>query len=786
MSSGFGNVYGNFVSILSMGPIKLPADSTVEFVLALVHANDSTSIENDIRKAIDHYMAFYLGPEPAPPPKITSVEVEQGGARPGAKGEPGASVTLYFDATTEDWEDPFLKKFLNDLLAAPPGTDLGNIRLLNPWLEDSLRALIPNNVAAIHVFKSCDGGNTFTDDDDCMSDPATSGGIFGDVGWLPLATLEPDASGDFVNSFHDDGVFGGRTFLYSLVPQTRGLEVTIINGVPDTAQVLASGDTVFTCVSECRSEVLSIAPTLLARLATATGEPNVASVYIPVSQQAGSARATVELVTPSPDFVPFERMNVKPTRDDVLDGQYRLLFADEATVTEVSVVKPTETIVLQTTVQAVDGGTDTLTLTAAGPVAVEGPFTETVVADTVTRVWTFSALSAVLADANDTPIMVTASLSGGQTVPGRYFGLPNFPGFTMSIDNTVGGQFKEQFYLDQTGTKIGPLVEPAVTFLVDEASDVTAEGRYRLTWTDQPFGSASPFKLDFRDPEGTRDAVVASLTGRTEGQTAATDATTAGIVGLDPADLIAARLPFRLENITDPSNPTPVTVVVPRSGKATNLLLGNGLDTLNVTVPETEWIPGDQLILVEGTNVTFGTAVFGCVPSVWLRLQCNPVDINSRGGTGYIPPKPGHELHYSYYQTITSGTEYVFAVQSAVAGVAAMDSVARIRSSLDSIKVVPNPFIMFSQYSTSGGQDRIIFTHMPPQGVLRIFTVAGQFVQEIRWGPEDLNARGDLFFNLRTREGNEMAAGLYLYVVSALDEAGGEIGTAKGKFVIIK
>jgi hypothetical protein len=116
----------------------------------------------------------------------------------------------------------------------------------------------------------------------------------------------------------------------------------------------------------------------------------------------------------------------------------------------------------------------------------------------------------------------------------------------------------------------------------------------------------------------------------------------------------------------------------------------------------------------------------------------------------------------------------------------AANDVDRILASLDSVKVVPNPFVMYSSYSTGGDEDRIIFTHVPPNGVLRIYTVTGQFVQLIRWGPGDLHGQGDLWFNLRTREGNEMAAGLYLFVLTAKDEAGNELGTAKGKFVLIR
>jgi hypothetical protein len=785
LPGGFGNVYSNMGAVVGVGPVKLPADSTVGWVVALVHANDFAGIENDIAKTIDHYQAFYLGPEPAPAPAITSVEVQEGGERVGPDGQPEAAVTLYLDATAEDWEDPFLQKFLDDMLAADPASELGRIRDLNPFLGDTLRALIPNNVAAIHVFKSCDGGATFTDDSDCFSDPAT-GGVFGDVGWLPWMTLEPDANGDFDNVVSDNGIFGGRSFLYSVITETYGLEVAV-----QTGEVLDTVGTEIICIQGCGSTILSIAPKLVPVISTSTGAPQVASVYIPVSQQSGSESATVSLVTPSPDFMPFSRMGVRPTTDEVSDGSYTLMFGDEVIVTEQATVAPTGTTIDQTTVQVIDGGTDTLTLSVAGPVAVEGPFSETLVGDQRTRVWTIAALAAVLADASGVPLTVTSDLGGGQTVPGRYFGLSNYPGFTFSIDNGLGGSFNEQFYLNPDGEKVGPLVEPAVTFLEGEASAVTAEGRYRITWTDRPYGSASPFVLNLLDPDGTRQAVVQSLEGRTLGQTATTDPDLASFLGLPGEALLPARLPFVVENITDPDNPMPVQVAITSDAKVSEILLGIDLDTLTVEVPETEWVPGDRLILVEGSapafDITFGAAVIGCVPAVWQRITCNPVALSSRGATGYIPATPDQELHFSYFQTITSQTEYVFSVTSSVSGEELMASdPARIRAALDSVKVVPNPFVMFSRYSTSGGVDRIIFTHVPPQGVLRVFTVTGQFVQELRWTPEDLNGRGDLWFNLRTREGLEMAAGLYLYILTAEDEGGREIGTTKGKFVLIK
>ncbi len=871
LPGGFGNVYANRGAVTGVGPISMAAGDTVEWVFAVVHANDQAGIEADIAKAIDHYQAFFLGPEKAPEPTITSVEVQEGGENASADGYPQAAIALYFDDTSEQWEDPFLSKFLVDMLAADPESDLGKIRILNPFLEDTLRALIPNNVAAIHVFKSCDGGGTFTNDATCFAAPAT-GGVFGDLGWLPWTTLEPDAAGAFGNVVSDNGIFGGRSFLYSLVTETRGLTVAVRTGDPGdaelsaTAQDVGTGDgttVVFsgsldtipvapnsvtitdgiqtvtddgvgnlvgdvnpaspntidyatgdfsvtfaeapaadaeitaqfqfifaTCIANCGSDVLEIAPVIVPSITTSTGAPNVASVYVPISQQPGYTPPAIELVTVSPDFIPFDRMNVRATQDEVDDGEYSMLFGDAVTVTEVATVSATGAVVDQTTVE-VEGTGGTTTLTAPGKVAVEGPFEETLDGDQRTRVWTFGDLTAVLADGSDVPLTVTADLAGGQTVPGAYFGLANYPGFTFSIDNSVAGGFEGQFYLYANGEVIRPLVEPSVTYLAGEASGVTAQGRYRITWADQPFGPASPFVLNFADPDGTEQAFQQSLTSRELGQMATTDPDIASYLGLPAEALLPVRLPFTVENITDIDNPTPVAVVITEDLKTTGIPLGIDLTTLNVEVPETEWVPGDGLILVEGSapdfDITFGFAMLGCLPSSWARTTCNPVALTSAGATGYIPVKPDEELHLSYYQAITSATGYTFDVSSAVSG---SNLVANNRdaivAALDSVKVVPNPFILFSRYSTDGNVDRVIFTHVPPQGVLRVFTATGQFVQQIRWTPDDLNERGDLWFNLRTKEGLEMAAGLYLFVLTAQDENGAEIGTTKGKFVLIK
>ena len=140
-----------------------------------------------------------------------------------------------------------------------------------------------------------------------------------------------------------------------------------------------------------------------------------------------------------------------------------------------------------------------------------------------------------------------------------------------------------------------------------------------------------------------------------------------------------------------------------------------------------------------------------------------------------------------YAVPYSSEREFTFTVSPLVAGA----RISRItQAQLDSVKVVPNPYVMYSNYETNPtNEQRIMFTHLPPAGMIRIYTAAGQFVQQIRWTPADLNHGGDLYFNLLTREGLEMASGLYLYTVTA-QEAGGGTGTRKrqqiGTFIIIR
>jgi hypothetical protein len=104
---------------------------------------------------------------------------------------------------------------------------------------------------------------------------------------------------------------------------------------------------------------------------------------------------------------------------------------------------------------------------------------------------------------------------------------------------------------------------------------------------------------------------------------------------------------------------------------------------------------------------------------------------------------------------------------------------------------VPNPYIVFSNYNDPRPtalalQKPLLFTHVPSRGTLRIYTVAGQLVQQLTWTESDLNGTGDLLWDLRTREGNLIAGGMYLFMITGKDAAGSDLGSHMGKFVVIR
>jgi hypothetical protein len=466
---------------------------------------------------------------------------------------------------------------------------------------------------------------------------------------------------------------------------------------------------------------------------------------------------------------------------------------------------------------------DSLRLTTANPngVLIAGDIAQ---ADTVsdadgtTIATTLEGVGFVLYRvAEGEPLLVSTLLDGERTTPALPFitrqaaeGFTGFPGFTVQAGNTH--DFAGQSYSSGDRHLFGESGAPSVlwdTARTRQAS-MPGVGTYEITWVDAPFGPGAPFTLDPEDPEATRTPFAASLAEREVGQTGRVDAEAAELLGHLPGELAPVKLPFTVRNATFDRA---VDIAMVKTSRSLILAGPGDASELSLEVPEDQWIPGDELFFIETVQVdstvfvsgegrdalvltsgldpirntrsavTFDPAVIGCGGDP--RAACNPV--SDAGASPYQDVRPGQVLSVEYYVPFDSlNSELEFDVLAPLAGDAVLASENDLRAQMDSIRVVPNPFVVISEYQIEQAEKRIMFTHLPPEGTLRIFTVSGHFVQEVRWGPEDLAGNGDLFYDLKTREGRDIGSGLYVFTVQARNPASGKMVKKIGKFVVIR
>lgn len=850
----FINGYSNTAGIMTVGPIKLASGDTTSFVFAAATAccgtqGDSLAIMTKVNAAVDHYMNFYLGPEPLPKDSIVAVDVVGG-------NQTTSRVTLTFTQTAETSRDAFLVAQAARYAAAGAGTAENRLVALNPFLIDSLLAVgvgfgedtitavdaVTNdttvvtgvgNFARLFVFKSCDGGATFTDNATCVPSPAT-GGKFQGLGWLPYATIERDEGGELSNTFTDQNVNGGMTYTYVLIGESRGASFTLQTGDSVETLTLSDGSTRAICVSNCVTQSILFAPQLINPLSTSG--TNVATVYVPASLQAGGAGPLVS-VTAVTGPVGAERVTVSPAALTPRPGQYDLRFYDSVTVTIVDSLDADGRVRLGT-VSTVQGYRDDALASgyvadsSIGGIGISGG---TVAATTVvpgtgalsrirTVTYAFEGLTGVLSSAANKPVLVTSTLSGNAT-PEGFYSSSAFPGFLLGFTETAELQFNTTYgqqFIGPDDREISALTEPFVQLRTNltTMSAASEGGLYEITWADRPYGPGEPFRLDLVNPARTDASVDSSLAARAVGTTGLVSAEAAAAIGAGtaPEDLVPVKVPFTIANTSfrsgaSSTTPRPVQVAMKRRASNT-VLLGTAADTVTVTVAEDQWVPGDQLYLLEDVGaedgtlaVTFGPFVLGCDSgaATGTRLSCNPVALLTRGATNYISTRPNTKQRLLYNPELTSDQQFRVTVaaqrtgtQLAAACTAAnpgFDAAvcAEVKRSIKNVKVVPNPYVALSQYTDAvlagqaGASRPLIFQGVPPQGVIRIYTVSGQLVQQLSWTPADLSGdNGDLQYNLRTREGLELAGGLYLFMVTGKDLSGKDLGQHMGKFVVIR
>ncbi len=792
LPSGYTNSYGN-ISDVAVGPVHMAPGDTVPFVVALVGAADSTLMESALDNAIAFYQQLYLGPETAPPPVISAVDVVAGQAA--STGEvPGNEITLFFDDTPEEWVDPYLANL-----------DVSADIARNFWLADSIAARATNNVAAIHIFKSCDGGSTWTRDTDCDGDPvvdATS--KWGNFGWQPYASFDAGSDGTLLNVFTDEALIPGVTYTYSIVTETRGAAFSVVRGNhPDSLQ----------------AEEVVFAPSLIASASASGTNPNVAVVYAPLNLAAGADRAQLNEVSRSGNStvaVDFTVVGTSP-----VSGQYRVVFGDKLVVTQVDNLDDagepisTQTSVSAQTIRTVAGAegeaeevvTASVDFDRSGTVTLSG--LEKLPPDeglqgSMQRTTEFEGGFGMVVAAGATPLLASATLTGDGATPGNFLSREDFPFFTVSVDAGRGGTLESRVFTTRPADTVAARVQPTVWWISASSGYVGGGeyGEYEILWNADSWGAGAPFQLSDAAIEAT---AASSLSGRPTASTSSSGEDVLAAVQAVDSDIESLEsysLPFSVRNDTY-GRDVQVAVV----GHQESVLVGQGVDTVRVEVPAGVWMPGDQLYFVEtvtrettdeegnavldengrpvtetATVATFDV-VLGCDAP---RPSCDPT-IGGEITSGYIPVTEPVALTVHWLVPLRSGDEVVVDVQKAIT---AAEAAASGAVSLDDVHVVPNPYLYGTAFERATDARILKFTNLPQEGTIRIFDVAGRFIQEIVYGPEDLrgidaycgaeDCGGDLDWDMQTRERTNLGAGLYIFVL----ESGGQ--KKMGKFVVIR
>ena len=104
---------------------------------------------------------------------------------------------------------------------------------------------------------------------------------------------------------------------------------------------------------------------------------------------------------------------------------------------------------------------------------------------------------------------------------------------------------------------------------------------------------------------------------------------------------------------------------------------------------------------------------------------------------------------------------------------------------LDDIAVVPNPYVVAAAWEprltveSGRGERKLDFINLPSECTIKIFTLNGYLVNTIKH--QSINENGTYSWNMLSKDGLELAYGLYIYHVEAE-----EIGEFTGKFALIK
>jgi len=172
------------------------------------------------------------------------------------------------------------------------------------------------------------------------------------------------------------------------------------------------------------------------------------------------------------------------------------------------------------------------------------------------------------------------------------------------------------------------------------------------------------------------------------------------------------------------------------------------------------------------------------------RILVGPVNSTGKwAGTAFVIsfldssnlPQPDEVYHITFQRPFWITDSLTFTTTS----YDSLDVVA-LKNTMDKIRVVPNPYIATNSMEPAvsnfylNQRRRLMFTHLPSSCTIKIFTVSGVLVDEIE--VENPSEKGIAHWDLLTREGLDIAAGMYIYHVKSKETGDEKIG----KFAVIK
>lgn len=146
-------------------------------------------------------------------------------------------------------------------------------------------------------------------------------------------------------------------------------------------------------------------------------------------------------------------------------------------------------------------------------------------------------------------------------------------------------------------------------------------------------------------------------------------------------------------------------------------------------------------------------------------------------------PKPNDVFHVTFRRPFWATDSIKFAINATPGEI---DPIA-LKDKMEKIKVVPNPYVCTTAMETAvsnfylNQRRSLMFTNIPARCTIKIFTVSGVLVDEIEVNNPD-ESSGIAHWDLLTKEGLEIAAGMYIYHIKAEDTDDEKIG----KFAVIK